>query len=500
MKTFRFLAAFLIVWLAGPAAAQEVPRRFESRHEVTISGRPIPYVATVEEFAVNDDSGRPAASLFATTYRRSDIAEPSRRPVVFLFNGGPSVAAIGLHMQFGPWHVARGEEDQDGGTVRFQENPDSLLDVADLVMFDPAETGYSRILPQGDRAFFYSVEGDADALAQLVIAWRERYGRQDSPLFLLGESYGSIRQVVAGDILSDRDIELAGQVIVGDSIFLMETSRRTHNIVSTAVSFPLLAMTAAYHNKADRRGLTDAELLDEVYEFSMREYLPALALGNRLPEMDRRGMADRLAAYSGISAAYYLSNGLAIAKHDFNRELLPGKLLDSNDTRIARPLPPPAANSDEARAQRVGELERTYGATYSAYMRDVLGVDLGDLAYQIMAPGAFDHWDWGTGCNAYIQSAGLCNPETGNRSVFLDYDWPEVLKRQFADPDFRTMIVAAYYDGLSSIGTHRYLAAQLDYPADRFSLREYAAGHMTADDPIARPAIVADIKGFLASH
>jgi hypothetical protein len=59
------------------------------------------------------------------------------------------------------------------------------------------------------------------------------------------------------------------------------------------------------------------------------------------------------------------------------------------------------------------------------------------------------------------------------------------------------MIVAGYYDGLSSIGTHRYLAAQLGYPQDRFSIHEYAAGHMTAGDPKAQPKVASDIRAFL---
>lgn len=481
---------------AAGAEAEGLPRTFVTQHVTNVGGHTIPYIAAVEEFIVNGKSGKPALSLFTTAYVRSGIA--ANRPVVFLFNGGPSAAAIGVHLQFGPEQEARGAPARQGDPTRFEDNPNSLLDVADLVVFDPAETGYSRILNEADRPYFYSTAGDCDSLAQLVVAWLQRHGRTQSPLYLLGESYGSVRQVVTGSLLAERGVSLSGQIIMGDSTFLMETSRRTHNIISTAVSLPLLAMTAAYHGKADKHGKSDAAFLDEVYSYAMSDYLLALSKGYTLSESDQRTIASRLAAYTGIPADYYLTHGLMIAKQDFNRQLLPGKLLDANDTRIAKPLPPAPKNSEEARQQRNGDPMEPFHKVYQDYMTRELKVNLPGLDYQVMAPGSFDNWDWGPGCNDYLQSAGLCNPASTHPSVFVDYDWPEMLKRQFANQKLRAMIVAGYYDGLSSIGTHRYLAAQLGYPRDRFSLHEYAGGHMTAGDPQAQPRVASDIRAFLS--
>lgn len=475
--------------------AEQSPRAFVSRHVAKIDGKRIAYTAAVEEFIVNNKSGRPAASLFATSYVRTDPGAVSIRPVVFLFNGGPSAAAIGVHMQFGPERETHRPTTKEGEGTRFEDNPNSILDVADLIAFDPAETGFSRVLDPADRPYFYSTEGDSDALAQLVSAWLQRHGRAESPVYLLGESYGSVRQVVTAALLAKRGMAVSGQIILGDSIFLMETSRRTHNIISTAVSLPLLAMTAAYHGKADKHGKSDAEFLDEVYAFATTDYLLALSKGYGLPEADRREMAKRLAGYTGIDADYYLTHGLTISKQDFNKQLLPGQLLDSNDTRLVKPLP--AATQGKSSLSR--DPMESYHRVYRDYMAGELKVDLPGLDYQVMAPGSFDNWDWGPGCNDYLQSAGLCNPQSIHPSVFVDYDWPEVLKRQFANPRFRAMIVAGYYDGLSSIGTHRYLAAQLGYPAERFSIHEYAGGHMTAEDPQAQPRVAADVRKFLTT-
>jgi carboxypeptidase C (cathepsin A) len=474
-------------------------RSFVTNHETEIAGHKIPYVASVEEFIVNNKAGRPALSLFTTSYVAGDPAKTANRPVVFLFNGGPSSAAIGVHMQFGPEQAEPGAHASPNAPTRFAHNPFTLLDVADLVAFDPAETGFSRLLNEADRSYFYSTAGDADSLAQLVVAWLQRHGRTQSPIYLLGESYGSVRGVVTGSLLAKRGVILSGEVILGDSIFLMETSRRTHNIVSTAVSLPLLAMTAAYHGKADKKGKSDAAFLDEVYAYALNDYLLALSKGYTITDSEKRAVAQRLAAYTGISAEYYESHGLTIAKQDFNRQLLPGKLLNANDTRIATPLPPPPRNLAEAQKQQAGDLLDPYQRIYTDYMRQELAVSLPGLDYRVEAPGSFENWDWGTGCNDYLLSAGLCNPNSVHPSVFADFDWPETLKHQFAEPRFRAMIVSSYYDGLSSIGTHRYLAAQLGFPRDRFSLHEYAAGHMTAADPKARPQVVQEIRTFLTA-
>lgn len=497
MRMICVLLVLCAAMQATQAEAGDSLRKFVTRHVTNVAGHTIPYTAAVEEFVVNDKSGQPALSLFTTAYVRSDVEAANSRPVVFLFNGGPSAAAIGVHLQFGPEHEARDARSEQGAPTRFENNPYSLIDVADLVVFDPAETGYSRILNEADRPYFYSTAGDCDSLAQLVVAWLQRHGRAQSPLYLLGESYGSVRQVVTGSLLAQRGVILSGQIILGDSIFLMETSRRTHNIISTAVSLPLLAMTAAYHGKADKHGKSDAAFLDEVYSFAMSDYLLALSKGHTLAASEQRTIASRLAAYTGIPADYYLTHGLTIAKQDFNRQLLTGKLLDANDTRIARPLPPSPKNSEEARQQRNGDPMEPFHKVYQDYMTRELQVHLPGLDYQVMAPGSFDNWDWGPGCDDYLQSAGLCNPDSTHPSVFVDYDWPEMLERQFANPKLRAMIVAGYYDGLSSIGTHRYLAAQLGYPRDRFSIHEYAGGHMTAGDPQAQPKVARDIRAFL---
>ncbi|WP_375208121.1 S10 family serine carboxypeptidase-like protein [Hyphococcus sp.] len=487
---FTAVFAFTVNAVAGEAG----PRIFASDQTAMIEGAEVAYRAEMREFTIEDGEGREALRLFASSYMRTDVENQTERPVMFVFNGGPIAAAFGLHMEWGPKQPAgRAQTRYEEGGERafgFIDNDNSLLDVADLVFFDPADTGFSRITREESRNYFYSVDGDAETLVQLIEAWTRLHGRERSPLFLLGESYGSIRQVVAGAKLREKGVHLNGHIIFGDSIFLMETSRRSHNIISTAVSLPVLALAAAYHDKADMRGKDVWGFLDEVYDFAMSEYLLALAKGYSASQEEREETARRLEAYTGIPADYYLANGLAIAKHVFNKKLIPGKELNANDLREAET---PAADQDHLRA----EAYAFEALALQHYMRDVLGVSLPDTEYRLFASDSFSRWEWGQGCSDYLAPAGLCNKEWGNRTPFVDYDWPDQLKAAFSDPAFRVMIVSGIYDGLSSVGTHRYLKAQLGFPEARFDLYEYEAGHAAAADRKVRPKIKEDILEFL---
>jgi pimeloyl-ACP methyl ester carboxylesterase len=470
---------------AAPGERPGSTREFVTQHTAIVDGTKFRYEATVEETILVNDNGVPALSLFSTAYVRERA--PHTRPVIFAFNGGPSGAAGGVHMQFGPRQpVSRSTLKPEGATI-FENNPETILDVADLVFFDPAESGFSRILPGGSRDHYYSTAGDTESLAQFVTAWLKRHDRVESPRYLLGESYGSIRAVVTAELLQKAGTPVDGVIILANSLPLMETSRRTNNIISYAVSVPMMAMAAAYHGKVGKKGKTDEEFASEVYDWSMSSYLVALAKGHTLREAESHEISERLAVYTGIPTQYYLDHRLIITKSDFGRMLVPGKVLDTDDTRRLRVPDAESTSSTSPTRNRIAD-----------YMGGELRVSLPGLDYRPMSPDSFESWDWGTGCNEYLQIPGLCIASSNKPSIFMDYDWPEQLARCFRSPKFRTMIIAGYYDGLSSFGTTRYMAARETYPVERFEVHEYAGGHATAADLKARVDVMRDVRVFLA--
>ena len=110
-------------------------------------------------FVVLRDKDRPVAEVFTVTYTalseagaRPSDEEAAKRPVTFVFNGGPGAASAYLHLgAVGPQRVAF---DPDGSTpappARLVDNTETWLAFTDLVFVDPVGTGFSRALPGAD--------------------------------------------------------------------------------------------------------------------------------------------------------------------------------------------------------------------------------------------------------------------------------------------------------------------------------------------------------------
>ncbi|HZD51754.1 MAG TPA: hypothetical protein VE175_01795, partial [Woeseiaceae bacterium] len=134
MKTILRLFGLLLLagaWApalsAGSAiTADDVIAPVTTRHEVTIGGVRIPYLATFAEHVLADEKGEPQATISATSYVRADVANRASRAVVFFFNGGPGASSSPLH--FGALGPRLRTERDARGRRRIAENPSSLVD------------------------------------------------------------------------------------------------------------------------------------------------------------------------------------------------------------------------------------------------------------------------------------------------------------------------------------------------------------------------------------
>jgi hypothetical protein len=177
--------------LAAPASSSEkapqlgpvaIDAPIVTAHSGVFGGKTVDYDAIVEPFDTLGLDGKPAAKLVATSYvaRSSD----PRRPVVFVFNGGPIAATTPLHLGlFGPKRIAAPDDIRaDPATFKLVDNIYSPLDATDIVIFDPASTGYSRTLPGVPVDSQFSTKADARQLAQLVNLWIKRQGAYRNPV------------------------------------------------------------------------------------------------------------------------------------------------------------------------------------------------------------------------------------------------------------------------------------------------------------------------------
>ena len=160
-----------------------------------------------------DDPDAPAtARIFYVAYFRAGPASTAR-PVMFLYNGGPSVASLWLHMgAFGPRRVSIPDtQHQSGAPYAILANRYSLLDVADLVFIDAPGTGFSRIRGRGHERAFWGVDQDAHAFERFIHRFLTKYDLWNNPKYLFGESYGTPRTAVLAAAL--REVDLNGIVL-----------------------------------------------------------------------------------------------------------------------------------------------------------------------------------------------------------------------------------------------------------------------------------------------
>jgi carboxypeptidase C (cathepsin A) len=191
-----------------------------THNEVTIDGQTIPYTAKAGHLVTYDPTNsQPSAKIFYVSYTAKG-QDTGKRPVIFLYNGGPGSPAIWLHLgSFSPVRVVTSSPDfTPPAPYTLEPNSDSLLDKADLVFINPVGTGYSTAIAPYKNKDFWGVDKDTDSLKQFIKRYLTANGRWNSPKFLFGESYGGPRSAVLSYKLYQDGIYLNGMVLLSPGL------------------------------------------------------------------------------------------------------------------------------------------------------------------------------------------------------------------------------------------------------------------------------------------
>lgn len=475
----------LVLVVQAPAASSS-PSEFAAHSPVvthhigTFNATQIRYTATVEAIDVPDAKGNPAARMVSIAYTDDTVHDPTTRPVMFVFNGGPITASLWLHIGvMGPRRVSIPDDlTADPNTFKLVDNAYSPLDAADLLFIDPASTGFSRVLPGVAPESYFSVTADAQQVTAFISAWLTKHGRLSSPAYLLGESYGTIRAAEVAAQLAElpHPILLDGVVLMGQAINIIEYRQRPQNIVSYAVSLPTLAALAWYHQKTDRTGKTFDEFEREARAFAQTDYLTALFKGSSITPAEKDRVAKRLEQLSGIPAAYYRAHNLRISKEEYRGELLKdrGLLLGRNDGRYVAPLTKKGLSEDPSSVTSAA-----YHHFFADYLRNDLKVN-GPDEYIPFKLVELDQWKWG-GSGPFA-------------------DWPysnRLLVVMKANPRFRVLIANGYEDTQTTVGAAEYAVRQAGWPEGRATLSFYEGGHMAYTVESSAKRFTDDIRALV---
>ena len=473
----------------APAAAEGAPRqpgRSVTRHSGTFNGVRVDYVATAGETFLRAEDGTPRASIFSTSYVRT--GNDPNRPVTFLFNGGPGSGSLWLHMgAFGPVRVAIPSDARDDGAPPYPlvANPDSLLDVTDIVFIDPVGTGFSYAMPGVDPADYWGVTQDARSVAQFIRQWLDENGRWNAPKYLGGESYGTTRTAAVLNQLegSFNDVGLNGILLISTVLDFGAGADTPGNEVSYALNVPSMAATALFHGKASHAGGTEA-FVAEARAWATQRYLPALMQGNALPADQRAAIRSELSRFTGISEAFIDRADLRITPSRFYKELLRdrGLTVGRLDARYTGVDADAAGETPDNDPSFYG-IDAGYTAAINDHLRRTLNYRT-DRSYSTI--GGVRNWDWrlsaGRDSDTYMNVAPYISRamrENSGLRVFNAQGW-----YYFATPFFAA----------------EYALTRSGFPRDRITFRYYDSGHMMYVRDEDRVALSRDIRAFIAGQ
>ncbi|MCD7806313.1 MAG: hypothetical protein LUH19_03120 [Lachnospiraceae bacterium] len=446
----------------------------------------IHYRVVAEDNMLYDERGAALGSIFSYSYFRVNEDSKERRPVIFACNGGPGSSSLMLHAGFlGARRVYYDQFPSSGGSAEGKsiDNPDSLLDGADVVLFDPVATGYGRLLDPDSTDRFFGIEEDAEATLQFVSGWLSRYQRWDCPKYLLGESYGSTRVAVMAGLAQGGSLKQAynicfdGVILIGNTVSPSSYHKTDLKVEPSVLNFSSFAATRWYHHRP-ANGQALEEFVQEADNFAGREYLWALYQGDALQGEQRRDIERKISYYTGVSGKYLEANSLQINHVEYLSEVLKsrGRKVSIYDSRFAVPqYDGRGGRSDPFKDDPVLNL-------YEKYFRSVFE--------QSICPSL------GMETERYFCASCLSVQKIWN--FHTEYTPAQQLTLAMCrNEKMRTFFINGYYDLCTQSGLVRYTMRHSGLPVDRTFLKEYPSGHMIYMGEDNCRQVAGDIRNFI---
>ena len=457
-----------------------------TRHSGTFGGAKVSYTATAKETYLKGEDGTPKASIFSTSYVK-DGADPNR-PVTFLFNGGPGSGSLWLHMgAFGPKRVAIPSDARDDGAPPYPiiDNPDSLLDVTDIVFIDPVGTGFSHALGKTDPKDYWGVTADAKSVAQFIRIWLNENNRWNAPKFLGGESYGTTRSAAVVNELEGtyNDVSLNGVILISTILDFSAQAEVPGNEIVFVTTLPSMAATAWYHDKVADKPANVESFVAEAKAFAVGDYLSALIKGNALSDAERAAVRAKLSRFTGLSETYLDEANLRVYPGRFYKELLRdrGQTVGRLDTRYTGRDYDNAGEEPDNDPSFYG-IDGGYTAAFNAYARQTLNFR-SDRDYVTI--GGVRDWAWKIG--------------RGDQTYYFNVA-PYLGKALRENSGLRIFVGQGYYDFATPFFGAEYALTRPGFPADRIQFRYYGAGHMMYVRDTDLHKLSADVRAFIRSR
>lgn len=469
------------------------PKSFITTHQITNGGKVIKYKAIASETYLKNTSDEPVASIWSVAYVQEGIDDQTKRPVTFVFNGGPGTASVWLHMgMFGPELVkvnSDAKEDDGAAPYNLTKNKNGLIDLTDLVFIDPVGTGYSRVIGKGKVEGYWGLNEDAKSIAQFMRQWITKNNRWFSPKYIAGESFGTTRAVTVANTLEKdgQNMALNGLILISQALDYAGSTSVNDNITSYLTYLPSMAATAWYHKKAGQ-GKTLESFIDECRKYTFNSYASALYRGSLLSEIEKNEVAGKLSYFTGLDKDYILIADLRILMHRFQKELLAdqGLALGRLDGRYMGNEVDKLSDGPHLGDSSSYQIISAYTAALNYYYASVLNVKM-DRPYLTSKDEIYKKWKWRT-----VPKGKQWEPSFVNVARKLS----ETMRR---NTEMKVMVASGYYDLICPFFDAEYTFSRNGIEREKVKMTYYEGGHMMYTHEPDFIKLSNDIREFLSN-
>jgi carboxypeptidase C (cathepsin A) len=517
------LAIALSLSLLSPSLAADGPPKIppfdldshESKGAVTIGGKHIDYTAIAGAIQIEDSKDEAAAAMSYVAYFAKNTGN-AKRPVTFIYNGGPGSATVWLHMgAFGPKRVVTGDGERGpAAPYNVIDNAYSPMDVSDLVFIDAPSTGFGRVGADERSAAndaerekivkkreelkkeFFGVDADARAFEIFITKFLSKYDRWNVPKFLFGESYGTTRSAALIYRLQENArIDFNGVMLLSQILnFSTSADREDGNPgvdLGYQLALPTFAASAWYHKKLANPPKDLEPFLAEVEAFTLGDYATALAAGDSIDPKRKQAIAEKISAYTGLDATYILRANLRINGGMFEKMLLDSKGLTVGrlDTRFTGPSLDVLSKEADYDPQAAA-IASAYISAYNDYARGTLGMPK-DAKY-VSTAALYRDWDFR-------------HRPPGSRGAFAGATnvMPDLAAAMKVNPNLKVMLASGVYDLATLYFAAEFELNHLGLPPElrkNIEIHRFKAGHMVYVNPDLLHELHDQMAKFITSN
>lgn len=447
-----------------------------TQHHISLNGSDIAYTATAGHLtAMSPSTGKPEATVFYVAYTANNAASAAR-PLTILYNGGPGSASLWLHMgSYGPKRIVTNNPDTNI-PLPFQlvDNQESLLDTTDLVFVDPVGTGLSEAIAPNSNKTFWGVDADAALMRDFIARYLTVNHRNDAPLFIMGESYGTMRSAVLSNLVVSAGMNLKGVML--QSSILNFNSFCGEFGDNCADFIPSYANTGAWYNLDNPNPVDINAFTAQMRSFALNSYFPAVEESNLHGTALDSPLVAQLVNNTGLSAVNWQMSP-NIGPYQFRHALFADELIGRFDARVHAPLSSPLSVDGDPSSTVIGE---PFVAAVRSHLLNFLGYK-STATYQ---DGNYDPaFDW----------------DISHDGRELADVVPDLEAAMIQAPDLSILSLNGYHDFATPFFQTELDLARLTAQS-RITIKNYIGGHMTYLDDHIRPGLKQDVAAFIHAN